>query len=77
MTDGWTLTAEHLPDAFESVQAFIPTQYPFPRVREGYIVDDENGEPLFWFIPGLREKYPVYDFIVAWKPLSDPPEWKL
>ena len=77
MTGDWIDPNKRLPNAFESVQVFIPTQFPFPRVREGYIVDDDNGEPLFWFIPGLREKYPVYDFIVAWKPFSNPPEWKL
>ena len=76
MTGDWIDPNKRLPKAFESVQVFIPTQFPFPRVREGYIVDDDNGEPLFWFIPGLREKYPVYDFIVAWKPFSNPPEWK-
>jgi len=77
MSGGWIDTKEKLPEPFESVQVFIPTQFPFPTVREGYIVDDKDGEPKFWFIPGLREKYPVYDFIVAWKPFSDSPEWKL
>ena len=76
MSGDWIDPNKRLPKAFESVQVFIPTQYPFPTVREGYIFEKDD-KPYAWYIPGLREKYPVYDFIVAWKPFSNPPEWKL
>ena len=76
MSDGWNNPAEKMPDAYESVQVFIPTQFPFPTVREGYIFEKDD-KPYAWYVPGLREKFPLEDFIVAWKPMSSPPEWKL
>ena len=76
MTGDWIDPNKRLPKAFESVQVFIPTQYPFPTVREGYIFEKDD-KPYAWYIPGLREKYPLEDFIVAWKPMSKPPEGKL
>ena len=76
MSDGWNNPAEKMPDAFESVQVFIPTQFPFPTVREGYIFEKDD-KPYAWYVPALREKFPLEDFIVAWKPLSKPPERKL
>ena len=77
MNGDWIDVKEKLPESFVGVQVFIPTQYPFPTVREGYVVDADDGKRLFWYIPGTREKYPMEDFIVAWKPFSNPPEWKL
>lgn len=74
MSDGWNNPAEKIPDAFESVLVFIPTQFPFPTVREGYIVDDINGIPQFWFVPALKEKFDIDGFIVAWTSLPDPPK---
>lgn len=76
MSDGWNNPTEKMPDAFESVQVFIPTQFPFPTVREGYIFEKDD-KPYAWYVPALREKFPLEDFIVAWKPMSNPPEWKL
>ena len=76
MSGDWIDPNKRLPEAFESVQVFIPTQFPFPTVREGYIFEKDD-KPYAWYIPGLREKYPLEDFIVAWKPMSNPPEWKL
>lgn len=76
MTGDWIDPNKRLPKAFESVQVFIPTQFPFPTVHEGYIFEKDD-KPYAWYIPSLREKYPLEDFIVAWKPFSNPPEWKL
>jgi len=72
MTNGWIDPKESLPEPFESVQVYIPTQYPFPRVREGFIVP-KGDTPFAWYVPGLREKFPMEEFIVAWKPFSKPP----
>lgn len=69
----WTFTKDGgIPAAWESVQVWIPSQDPFPVVREGYIVDDESGIPLYWFVPALRERFMI-DAIEAWIPMATPP----
>lgn len=76
MSDGWHDATKELPDAWVPVQVYIPSQKPFPTVREGFIMTDDNDIPYCWRIPALREKYWLFDknFVVAWKPLSDPPK---
>ena len=71
--DGWTETGGvDYPKPFFSVQVYLPTQCPFPVVREGYTID-EDGVPYAWFIPSLGEAYDLEE-ITFWKPMSDPPK---
>ena len=63
-----------IPQPFESVLVYIPSQAPFPTVREGYIIADDNGIPQGWFVPGLREGYDVYDVVKAWAYMPEPQE---
>lgn len=74
--DGWVDANEKLPEAWVSVQVYIPSQKPLPTVREGFIMSADNDVPYCWCIPALREKYWLYDknFVTAWKPFSDPPK---
>ena len=74
MNDEWISVDDMLPQAFESVAVYIPTQKPFPTVHEGYLVDDINNHPDFWYIPALHQKYDLNGFIVAWTAMPDPPE---
>jgi hypothetical protein len=71
--DGWKETCGvYYPDPFVSVQVYLPTQTPFPTVREGYIVD-EDGIPKAWFVPSIGEGYELEE-ITFWKPMSEPPK---
>lgn len=72
--EGWVKTSDCLPNPFESVQVYIPSQAPFPVVREGYVVDGGDGLPRYFFVPSLRETYDLYDGVKAWKPMAEPPE---
>ena len=67
----WTSPHKALPEPFVSVQVFVPSWEPFPRVREGYVIDDANGIPLKWFIPALREELDLYE-PDAWAPFVEP-----
>ena len=69
--DGWTKIVESLPRPWVSVQVYIPSQRPFPAVREGYLLADCNGIPTRWFVPALREEFDIND-VVAWKEFEDP-----
>lgn len=71
-TTKWIPTKKSLPEPFVSVQVFIPSQAPFPIVREGYVIADDNGIPCGWFIPALREKLDLYDVVDAWTPFVAP-----
>ena len=71
--DGWIETGGvEYPNPFVSVQVYLPTQTPFPTVREGYIVD-EDAIPRAWFVPSIQEEYGLEE-IAYWKPMSDPPK---
>lgn len=72
--DGWTKTGEvNYPAPFVSVQVYLPDQDVFPLVREGYIVEQEAGIPIGWYVPAIHEPYAL-DAITFWKPMSDPPK---
>lgn len=60
----WISVKEQLPEKFISVLIHIPSETPYPVVREGYI--GEYGE---WVCPILR--YPIY--VTHWAKMPEPP----
>ena len=75
MNDESISVDDMLPQTLESVAVYIPTQAPFPTVREGYLIDDINGVPEAWYIPALRQHvFLTSGIVVAWTPMPEPPE---
>lgn len=68
----WNLTDAVLPDQFVSVQVYIPSQSPFPTVREGYVIDSHVLSGPHWYIPALCETIKLND-VLAWRPFDEPP----
>lgn len=72
----WTSPHKSLPEPFVSVQVYIPSQAPFPTVREGYLIDDPILVEPRWYIPALDTSIKM-DEVEAWTPFVEPEALKL
>lgn len=77
----WNKTTNKLPESFISVLMYIPSQEPFPLVREGYLFTDDyddnsNLNSRKWYCPALNEKFTLED-VTYWMDMPKPPKEKV
>lgn len=65
----WIKCSERLPAMFVSVLVCIPSQKPFPAIREGYLVSRDS----WWNVPALRQKFSIAE-VTHWAKMPEPPD---